>query len=100
MKFFIPVPGAATRRRSSGRRSASELDKSGLATTRRRIHALACAIGDEDHLLAVGEDTPEADDPVLAIFEASDIDLYYVCTFGTVALEEPPYPWHSTRTGG
>jgi len=26
----------------------------------------------------------------MAIFEASDVDLYYVCTFGQVALEQPP----------
>ena len=29
-------------------------------------------------------------DPVLAIFEASDFDVYYVCTFGQVARERLP----------
>lgn len=92
MKFFIP--SAADREQAEtvwALVRMSLLDR-GMPTTRRRVRALACEIEGRDHYVAVGADTPEAvDDPVLAIFEASNIDLFYACTFTHVALEQPPY---------
>lgn len=90
MKFFVPYAAddgeaeqvwAAVRMALLGR---------GLATTRRRIHALQLAEDGDRHLLEVGMSTPDGD-TVHIILEAGDLDVFYVCTPSHGVLEGVPY---------
>jgi len=91
MKFFIPsAKDRAQAEKVWALVRMSLLDRS-MPTTRRRVRALAWEGDGETHCLPVGADTPAAEgDPVMAIFEASNVDLYYVCTFGQVVMEQRP----------
>jgi hypothetical protein len=91
MKFFVPHFDAPDAERvwAGTRLWLSEL---GLPTTRRRIRALACEIDGKDHFLAVGGDTPDGEDFVMAILEASNLDLFYVCTPSRGLVDDIPYP--------
>lgn len=92
MKFFVPWARDRAQAETVWAAVRMNLLDRGMPTTSRRVRALACKIDGRDHEVAVGADTPEAvDDPVLAIFEASNIDLFYACTFTQVALEQRPY---------
>ncbi len=90
MKFFVPGASecldpewiwAATR--------AGLLDL-GLPTTRRRIQALALGPRGK-HRLEVGGEIPDGGGPVFVILEASNVDVFYVCTPWRGVLEGPPY---------
>lgn len=78
MKFLIP--------RAASRAQAEEiwgllralLFDIGLPTTRRRIQALALGRAGDWTFLEVDMETPDGD-PVLAIFEASNADLFVAC---------------------
>jgi hypothetical protein len=91
MKFVVPY--------AEGRAEAEQvwagvrlwLSELGLATTRRRIEALALRIGDRDHKLAVGRKTPDGE-LVMAILESSDLDLFYLCTPTRGVLDDNPHP--------
>jgi hypothetical protein len=91
VKFFVPY--------AEGRAQAEQvwagvrlwLSDLGLDTTRRRIEALALRVGDSDHKVAVGRDTPDGE-LVMAIFEASDLGVFYVCTPDRGVLGDIPYP--------
>lgn len=92
MKFF--VPGArdeaeAERIWAGARLWLAEL---GLPTTRRRIRALAWAMDGPDHYVAVGGETPDGEDFVMLILEASGLDLFYVCTPARGMIDDIPYP--------
>lgn len=92
MKFFVPGARdeAQTERIWAGvRRWLAQL---GLATTRRRIRALAYEIDGKDHFLAVGGETPDGEDFAMVILESSDLDIYYVCTPTRGMLDDIPYP--------
>jgi hypothetical protein len=91
MNFFIPSAKDRDQAEIVWSVVRKGLADHGLATTPRRIRALAWAGDGETHSIAVGADPPWVEcDPVLAIFEASDFDVYYVCTFGQVARERLP----------
>ncbi len=97
MKFFVPAfdESDAERIWAGTRHWLSEL---GLATTRRRIRALACGIAGNDHFVAVGSETPYDDEPVLVILESSDLGIFYVCTPSRGVLDDIPYPmWLDER---
>lgn len=91
MKFFVPAfdEPDAERVWAGTRQWLSEL---GLATTRRRIRALACEIAGKDHFVAVGCETPDSDEPVLVILESSDLGIFYICTPSRGVLDDIPYP--------
>lgn len=99
MKFFVPAfdESDAERIWAGTRHWLSEL---GLATTRRRIRALACEIGGNDHFVAVGCETPYDDEPVLVILESSDLGIFEacpersrrICTPSRGVLDDIPYP--------
>jgi hypothetical protein len=90
MKFLIP--------RAESRAEAEEiwgllretLFDIGLPTTRRRIQALALGRDGDWTFLELDMETPDGD-PVLAIFEASNADLFYVCTPRQVVEGDVPH---------
>lgn len=89
MKFFVPeAPTEADAEYLwAGLRFC--LDELGLPTTSRRVRALS--LGPEcERMVEVGLDLPDDDGPVLAIFEAAGIDLFYVCT-PERGIEGPPW---------
>ena len=89
MKFFIPcAAGRAEAEEIWGQLRAMLFDL-GLPTTRRRIWALALGRDGDWFLLEVGMETPDGD-PVLAIFEASNVDLFYAFTPRRVLHEGLP----------
>jgi hypothetical protein len=97
MRFFVPAFNEADAERlwAGTRQWLSGL---GLATTRRRIRALACAIEGRDHFVAVGGDPPDGDEPVLVILESSNLGIFYVCTPSRGVLDDIPYPmWLDER---
>jgi tRNA(fMet)-specific endonuclease VapC len=76
MKFFVPTmdPSEAEQLWAYTRQHLSGL---GLATTRRRIRALAWRGADKDHFVAVGGEVPfEEEDLVMIILESSDLDIF------------------------
>jgi hypothetical protein len=90
MRFLIP--------RAESRAEAGEiwgqlretLFDIGLPTTRRQIQALALDRDGNWTFLEIGMDTPD-EDVVLAILEASNADLFYVCTPRQVVEGGPPH---------
>lgn len=91
MKFFIPcAEGRAEAEEIWGQLRAMLFDL-GLPTTRRRIQAVTLGREGDGSLLEVGMETPDGD-PVLAILEASNTDIFYACTACRTMLERRPYP--------
>lgn len=92
MKFFMPGFGESDAERVSAG-TQQWLSELGLATTRRRIQALACEIDGRDHYIQVGGDLPYAEgDLVMIILESSNLGIFYVCTPSRGVLEDIPYP--------
>jgi len=92
VKFFVPCAhdeAEAERILAAVRLYLAEL---GLPTTRRRIRALGMTIEDKEHFLAVGGETPDGEDFVMVILEASNFDIFYVCTPSRGMLDDIPYP--------
>jgi hypothetical protein len=98
VKFFVPgfeCRLAAEHVWAEVRRWLAEM---GLPTRPRRIRALACEIEGRDHFVAVGAEPPDDDEPVMVILEASNLDIFYVCTPSRGVLEDIPYPmWLDER---
>jgi hypothetical protein len=88
VRFFIPCAESRAEAEEIWGQLRTMLFNLGRPTTRRRIQALALGKDGDWTFLEVGMDTPD-EDVVLAIFEASNIDLFYVCT-----------PRHMLREGG
>lgn len=89
MKFFVPYAegGEAEQVWAGVRLHLSDL---GLPTTRRRIHALSVHHEELNHLLTVGMNAPYNDEPVLIVLEASNVDVFYVCTPSRGVLKGEP----------
>jgi hypothetical protein len=49
-------------------------------------------IAGKDHEVAVGGETPDGDDFVMVILEASNLDIFYVCTPTRGMVDDIPYP--------
>ncbi|MEA3035751.1 MAG: hypothetical protein QOH04_1516 [Sphingomonadales bacterium] len=98
MKFFIPYVESreADRLWHEVRRALGEI---GLATTERRVQALALASGRGEHILAVGMAPPDSEEPILMILEADGIDLFYACTDSRGVEQGIPYPLGLTGHG-
>jgi len=90
MKFFIPSAGDRAEAEEMWGLLRAMLFDLGRPTTRRRIQALALGRGGDWILLEVGMETPD-EDTVLAIFEASNNDLFYVCTPRQVLHQGRPH---------
>jgi hypothetical protein len=93
MRFFVPfaADGAHAERIWSDARAA--LDELGLRTTGRRIWALSLDVRRPDFLLHIGREVPDDYGPALIIFEASDLDVFYVCTPYNGVLGGDPFPF-------
>lgn len=89
MKFFVPLARTGDEAEYLWAGVRAVLEATGLPTTRRRIHALSLS-PDCERMVEVGLDLPDDDGPVLAIFEAAGIDLFYVCT-PERGIEGPPW---------
>lgn len=98
MRFFIPYVESreADRLWREVRRALGEI---GLATTERRVQALALASGAGEHILAVGMAPPDSEEPILMILEADGIDLFYACTDSRGVEQGIPYPLGLTGHG-
>ena len=90
MNFHVPYAAHADEAEMVWSEVRADLLELGLPTTRRRIVALSLHPDIED-LVAVGEDTPDGE-LVMVILEASNLDIFYVCTLGHGLLTGPPYP--------
>jgi hypothetical protein len=89
MRFFVPQARDDAEAERLWAAVRGDLLDRGLPTTCRRIRALSLH-PDCERLVEVGKDTPD-DGPVMIILEASNLDLFYVCTPLRGALEGPPY---------
>jgi hypothetical protein len=92
VRFFVPFVEEAALAEAIWAAARDDLLAHGLPTTRRRIYALSLDDRRPDWLLHVGRETPRDDGPALLILEASDVDLYFVCTPTRGLLEGPPVP--------
>ena len=79
MKFFVPYAADDAHAEAIWSEARSDLFDIGLPTTRRRIWALSLG-GGLPWLLHVGREIPDGEGPAMIIFEASNLDVYYVCT--------------------
>jgi len=80
VKFFVPYAADDEHAEAIWSEARSDLFDIGLPTTRRRIWALSLDGQRSNSLLHVGREIPEGEGPAMIIFEASGLDLYYVCT--------------------
>lgn len=80
MKFFVPYAADDDHAEQIWSDSRADLLGLGLPTTKRRIWALSLDVRRPDFLLHIGRETPFGEGPTLIIFEASNLDVYYVCT--------------------
>lgn len=91
MKFFIPCAESRAESEEVWGLLREMLFHFGLPTTRRRIQAVALGRDGDWIFLEVGMETPD-EETVLAIFEASNIDLFYVCTPRQILGQGLPIP--------
>ena len=89
MKFFVTGSGDEADAEHLWATARVHLFELGLPTTRRRIHALSLR-PDCPQRVEVSGDTPDGE-TVLIILEASDADLFYVCTPGRGVLGGVPF---------
>lgn len=80
MKFFVPYAADDEHAEAIWSDARSDLFDIGLPTTRRRIWALSLDDRRSGWLLHVGREVPGGEGPAMIIFEASNLDVYYVCT--------------------
>jgi hypothetical protein len=79
VKFFVPYAADDEHAEAIWSEARSDLFDIGFPTTRRRIWALSLD-GRLSWLLHVGREVPDGEGPAMIIFEASTLDVYYVCT--------------------
>jgi hypothetical protein len=80
MKFFVPYAADDAHAEQIWSDARAGLFGLGLPTTRRRIWALSLDVRRPHSLLHIGREVPEDEGPAMVILEASDLDVYYVCT--------------------
>lgn len=98
MKFFMPLTDSDEDAEWIRETVRGELADLGMPTTDRRIWALLLH-PECRHLVEVGLNTPASDEPVMLILEASNVDVFYVCTPSRGVLEGVPYPLGLTERG-
>jgi hypothetical protein len=99
MKFFIPLANDDAHAEDVWRRSRADLLELGLPTTSRRIWALSLDVTKPDYLLHIGREVPDDYGPAMIIFEARDLDIYYVCTPFNGILGGDPFQLGLTERG-
>jgi hypothetical protein len=80
MKFFVPYAVDDDHAEQIWSDARAGLFGLGLPTTERRIWALSLDTRRSDMLLHIGREVPDEYGPAMVIFEASNVDIYYVCT--------------------
>lgn len=88
MKFFVPYAADEAHAEAIWSDARADLADLGLPTTRRRLWALSLDVRRPHSLLHIGREIPDDEGPAMIILEASDCDVYYVCT-----------PWHGVLGG-
>ncbi|MBV8685334.1 MAG: hypothetical protein JOZ90_14600 [Alphaproteobacteria bacterium] len=91
MRFFVPFAQSREAAELLWTATRSRLLDLGLPTTGRRIHALSIR-PDVKRRVEVGLEMPEDPGPVMMIFEAVGIDLFFVCTPSRGVLAGRPFP--------
>lgn len=80
MKFFVPYAADDSHAEQIWSDARADLSDLGLPTTKRRIWALTFDVSRPGWLLHIGREIPDEYGPAMIIFEASNVDVYYVCT--------------------
>lgn len=99
MKFFVPYAADDDHAEHIWRQARSEIRELGYATTSRRIWALSLDVCKPSCLLHIGRDVPDDYGPAMIIFEASDVDIFYVCTPYNGILGGEPFALGLTERG-
>jgi hypothetical protein len=99
MKFFVPWAADDDHAEQIWNDSREDLLDLGMPTTKRRIWALSLDVTKPHCLLYIGREVPEDYGPAMLIFEASDADLYYVCTPWNGVLGGEPFPMALSARG-
>lgn len=103
MKFFVPFAEDDAHADAIWAASRAGLLDRGLPTTGRRIWALDFHPARPDLQLHIGRKMPDDYGPALLILEASDIDLFYICTPFNGILSGDPFalvlPWPGRAIG-
>src|SRR3954467_149464 len=99
MKFFVPYALNDEHAEQVWSDARADLFGLGLPTTGRRIWALSLDVAKPNCLLHIGREVPDDYGPAMIIFEASDVDIFYVCTPFNGILGGDPFPMGLTRRG-
>jgi hypothetical protein len=99
MKFFVPYAADDDHAEQVWSDARADLFDLGLPTTGRRIWALSLDFARPDWLLHIGRDVPGGYGPAMIIFEASDSDLFHVCTPWNGVLGGEPFTLGLGRRG-
>ena len=99
MKFFVPWAADDDHAEQIWSDSRSDLFDLGMPTTKRRIWALSLDFRRAGNLLHIGREVPDDYGPAMLIFEASNLDVYYVCTPWNGVLGGEPFVLGLTERG-
>lgn len=99
MKFFVPWAADDDHAEQIWQDARADLFELGLPTTNRRIWALSLDVRNPATLLHIGREVPDEYGPAMVIFEASNVDVYYVCTPYNGILGGEPFPMGLTKRG-
>jgi hypothetical protein len=99
VKFFVPYAADDDHAEQIWSDARSDLFDLGLPTTKRRIWALSLDVSNPRHLLYIGREVPDEYGPAMIIFEASNVDVYYVCTPWNGVLGGEPFTLGLTNRG-
>lgn len=99
MKFFVPYAADDAHAEQIWSDARADLFDLGLPTTKRRIWALSLDVTKPNCLLHIGREVPDDYGPAMLIFEASSVDVYYVCTPWNGILGGEPFPMGLTEHG-
>lgn len=99
MKFFVPFAVDDDHAEQIWSDSRADLFDLGLPTTRRRLWALSLDVRRSDWLLHVGREVPDEYGPAMLILEASNLEIFYVCTPWNGVLGGEPFAMGLTALG-
>jgi hypothetical protein len=99
VKFFVPYAADDAHAEQIWRNARSDLFDLGFPTTGRRIWALSLDVANPAWLLHIGREVPDDYGPAMIIFEASNLDVYYVCTPWNGVLGGEPFPMGLGKRG-
>jgi hypothetical protein len=99
VKFFVPYAADDAHAEQIWSDSRSDLFDLGFPTTKRRIWALSLDSSRPGWLLHIGREVPDDYGPAMLIFEATDREVYYVCTPWNGVLGGEPFPMTLSKRG-